>query len=39
MLIDEVEAIWDPIAATDDWTSFYAKLADIRAMAEAYSTD
>lgn len=39
MLIDEVEAIWDPIAATDDWTLFYAKLADIRAMAEAYSTD
>jgi uncharacterized protein YdiU (UPF0061 family) len=36
MLIDDVEATWAPIAAEDDWSLFAAKLADIRAMAEAY---
>jgi uncharacterized protein YdiU (UPF0061 family) len=36
MLIDEVEAIWAPIAAEDDWSALAAKLDDIRAMAEAY---
>ncbi len=39
MLIDEVEAIWAPIAAADDWTAFYAKLADIASMREAYSIE
>lgn len=39
MLIDEVEAVWAPIAQEDDWSSFHAKLADIRAMAAAYGTD
>ena len=36
MLIDEVEAIWAPIAASDDWSAFHAKLEEIRSMAEAY---
>jgi uncharacterized protein YdiU (UPF0061 family) len=37
MLIDEVEALWAPIAATDDWAPLRAKLADIALMREAYS--
>ncbi|MDB5367169.1 MAG: selenoprotein [Rhodospirillales bacterium] len=37
MLIDEVEAIWAPIAADDDWSRFDAKLADIAVMREAYA--
>ncbi len=36
MLIDEVEEIWDGIAARDDWSRFAAKLADIGGMAAAY---
>ncbi len=36
MLIDEVEALWEPIANRDDWSSFNAKLAEIDLMAEAY---
>ncbi|WP_394648273.1 protein adenylyltransferase SelO family protein [uncultured Sphingomonas sp.] len=35
MLIDEVEAIWAPIAAADDWSAFGAKIAGIRAMGDA----
>ena len=35
MLIDEVEAIWTPIAEADDWTALDAKVAAIRAMGEA----
>ncbi|WP_375250174.1 protein adenylyltransferase SelO family protein [Sphingomonas sp.] len=35
MLIDEVEAIWAPIAANDDWSLFDAKIASIRAMGAA----
>ena len=38
MLIGEVESIWAPIAADDDWSVFTAKLASIAAMAEAYGT-
>ncbi len=38
MLIDEVEAIWEPIAAHDDWTGFETKLAAIDGMADAYGT-
>ena len=38
MLIDEVEAIWAPIAASDDWSAFETKLAEIRRMGEAYRT-
>ncbi len=36
MLIDEVEAIWAPIAAADDWSAFERKLQAIAEMAEAY---
>ena len=36
MLIDEVEAIWAPIAEADDWSAFVAKLDAIALMAEAY---
>ena len=36
MLIDEMEALWTPIAETDDWSALYAKLKDIREMAAAY---
>lgn len=38
MLIDEVEALWAPIAGQDDWSAFAAKLQDIALMAEAYGT-
>ena len=38
MLIDEVEALWAPIAAADDWSAFEAKLRDIAEMADAYGT-
>jgi len=36
MLIDEVEAIWKPIADHDDWSAFHAKLDAIAHMREAY---
>ena len=35
MLIDEVEAIWVPIAESDDWARFDAKIAAVRRMGEA----
>ena len=35
MLIDEVEAIWAPIAADDDWSLLHGKVAAIRRMGEA----
>jgi serine/tyrosine/threonine adenylyltransferase len=38
MLIDEVEAIWAPIAQADDWSAVATKLDDIGTMAEAYGT-
>jgi hypothetical protein len=38
LLIDEVEALWAPIAAEDDWAPLAAKLAAIRQMAEACNT-
>jgi len=37
MLIDEVEAIWAPIDAADDWSTFNAKIAAVRRMGEAYA--
>lgn len=37
MHIDEVEAIWAPIAAQDDWAALYAKVEAIRAMGAALS--
>jgi uncharacterized protein YdiU (UPF0061 family) len=36
MLIDEVEALWEPIARRDDWSAFNAKLSEINLMAKAY---
>ncbi|MGE0197083.1 MAG: selenoprotein O, partial [Methylocystis sp.] len=36
MLIDEVEALWAPIAERDDWAPLYAKIADIENMRSAY---
>ncbi|MGL4558962.1 MAG: protein adenylyltransferase SelO [Afipia sp.] len=36
MLIEEVEAIWKPIADSDDWSAFHAKLQAIDQMREAY---
>ncbi|MBU6374230.1 MAG: YdiU family protein [Alphaproteobacteria bacterium] len=35
LLIDEVEALWAPIAAADDWSAFDGKLAEIDAMRRA----
>ena len=35
MLIDEVEALWSPIAEHDDWSPLHAKVAAIRAMGDA----
>ena len=39
MLIDEVEAIWAPVATADDWSALEAKVAAIRAMGEAMRLD
>ncbi|WEJ33063.1 YdiU family protein [Devosia sp. SD17-2] len=36
MLIEEVEAIWAPIAETDDWSLFHQTLAEIAEMRAAY---
>lgn len=36
MLIEEVEAIWAPIAERDDWSLFHRTLQDIGHMREAY---
>jgi hypothetical protein len=38
MLIDEVEALWAPIAEADDWSALHAKLAAIETMAVATGT-
>lgn len=37
MLIDEVEAIWAPIAEADDWSRFESALSDIAQMGAAYA--
>jgi hypothetical protein len=37
LVIDEVEALWAPIAAADDWSLYEAKLVAITAMREALS--
>lgn len=37
MLVDDVEAVWSPIAERDDWSAFDAKIADIREMGDALS--
>jgi len=38
LLIEEVEAIWAPIAGSDDWSLFEAKVAALRRMGEAHGT-
>ena len=35
MLIDEMETLWAPIAASDDWSLFYEKIGAIREMGAA----
>ena len=37
MLIDEMEALWAPIAEADDWTALHAALDEIEEMRQAYS--
>jgi hypothetical protein len=37
MLIEEMEALWAPIAADDDWSALHAALEEIEQMREAYS--
>lgn len=37
LLIDELENIWRPIAESDDWAPFEAKLAEIRSLRGLYS--
>ena len=36
LLIEEVEALWSPIAAEDDWSALGAKLKRIEAARQAY---
>ena len=36
MLIDEMEALWAPIAEADDWSAFTGALAEIEQMRAAY---
>jgi uncharacterized protein YdiU (UPF0061 family) len=36
LLIDEIEAIWTPIAEADDWSPFHAKLARLEAARTAW---
>ena len=36
LLIDEIEALWAPIAAEDDWSGWHAKLNETAQVAEAY---
>jgi len=35
LIIEELEALWAPIAEADDWSAFHAKIADIRALKDA----
>lgn len=37
MLIEEMEALWAPIAESDDWTLFHTVLGEIEAMRQAYA--
>ena len=39
MLIDEMEAVWTPIADADDWSAFHAALGEIEQMRQAYAGD
>ncbi|MEL0025145.1 MAG: selenoprotein O, partial [Alphaproteobacteria bacterium] len=35
MTIDEVEAVWAPIASDDDWAAFNLKIEQVREMGRA----
>lgn len=35
MLIEDVEALWKPVAETDDWSHFHNKIEQIRKMGSA----
>jgi uncharacterized protein YdiU (UPF0061 family) len=37
MLIEEMEAVWTPIAERDDWGAFHQALAEIEQMRQAYA--
>jgi len=37
MLIDEMEALWAPIATKDDWEPLHAALGEIEQMRQAYA--
>jgi hypothetical protein len=37
MLLEEMEALWTPIATDDDWRPFEAVLAEIADLRAAYS--
>ncbi len=39
MLIDEMEALWAPIAESDDWSEFHRVLGEIDEMRDAYGSD
>ncbi len=39
MLIDEMEALWAPIAEHDDWSIFHRVLGEIEEMRQAYAGD
>ncbi|MGE3302805.1 MAG: protein adenylyltransferase SelO family protein [Hyphomonadaceae bacterium] len=39
LVIEEVEAVWAPIAEHDDWSALETKLADIEALREALALD
>jgi uncharacterized protein YdiU (UPF0061 family) len=36
LLIDEIEALWNPIAEEDDWEDFYRKIEDLRSFRGIY---
>jgi uncharacterized protein YdiU (UPF0061 family) len=39
MVIDEMEALWAPIAETDDWSALTEALGEIEEVREAYAED
>jgi hypothetical protein len=39
LLVDEVEALWAPIADRDDWTPFQAKLARLEQARKAWGLE
>ncbi|MCP6423328.1 hypothetical protein NL463_28880, partial [Klebsiella pneumoniae] len=38
LLIEEIEALWAPIAEADDWSAWHAKLKEIATAADALGT-